>query len=65
MSKPCSAPNYDDPIEYLSPPTYLYAPVRNVPAATVTIEVAQNGLIAVTLRWAFPDRFNYGGGTDV
>lgn len=53
MRAPYSAPNYDDPVEHLSPPTYYHAPLQTgqhfVPIAgsasklTFTLEVRPNG----------------------
>lgn len=48
-----SAPNYDDPVEWLTPPEYYHAPLRagdhtipvaaNVSIVTFTVEAGSNG----------------------
>lgn len=52
MRKPYSAPNYDDPVEWLTPPEYYHAPLRtgdhiipvaaNAETVTVTVETGPN-----------------------
>lgn len=42
MRKPYSAPNYDDPVEWLSPPNYHHTPLQ---AGDHTIPVAANASI--------------------
>lgn len=51
--KPSSAPNYDDPVEWLTPPEYYHAPLRtgdhvipvaaNLSIVTFTVEAGPNG----------------------
>ena len=61
MRKPCFAPNYDDPVEWLTPPEYDHAPLQvgdhtipiaaNASIVTFTVEAGPNGQsIIVTVR---------------
>lgn len=61
MRKPYSAPNYDDPVEWLTPPEYYHAPLRagdhiipvaaNAATVTFTVETGPNSQwIIVVLR---------------
>jgi hypothetical protein len=53
MRKPCPAPNYDDPVEWLTPPEYYHASLQagdhvipvaaNMSIATFTVEAGLNG----------------------
>lgn len=53
MRKPYSAANYDDPVEWLTPPDYHHAPLqagdhvmpvaRNMSIVTFTVETGPNG----------------------
>lgn len=53
MRKPYSAPNYDDPVEWLTPPDYHHAPLQavhhTIPVAasasivTFTVKTGPNG----------------------
>jgi hypothetical protein len=53
MRKPYSAPNYDDPVEWLTPPEYHHAPLQagdhvipvatNASIVTFTVEAGPNG----------------------
>lgn len=42
MRKPYSAPNYDDPTEWLTPPEYYHAPLRE---GEHSVPIAANALI--------------------
>ncbi|MGB3900122.1 MAG: hypothetical protein WA973_16415 [Mesorhizobium sp.] len=52
MRKPYSAPNYDDPVEWLTPPEYYHAPLR---AGEHTIPVAADAIIVEIWKDVGPD----------
>lgn len=59
MRKPYSAPNYDDPVEWLTPPDYYHAPLRagdhtipvaaNAAIVTFTVKAGPNGQTMITV----------------
>ncbi|MEO4001175.1 hypothetical protein [Mesorhizobium sp. CAU 1732] len=62
MRKPCSAPNYDDPVDWLTPPEYYHAPLRagvhtipiaaNAAIMTFTVETGPNGQSIILTVWS-------------
>lgn len=52
MRKPYSTPNYDDPVEWLTPPEYYHGPLR---AGDHTIPVAANAAIVTFMVEAGPN----------